>query len=83
MNDLSNDIPSSHIQFPHLEINKAKYDIENLLDRIRDNFKKLKISRGSQIKTPTGFIGYGGYTTSNWIGILSGLAVIAACAFRP
>jgi hypothetical protein len=81
MNELSTDIPESH--FPHFEMNKAKYEIEDLQYRIKEIVKEIKIYKGSDMKTPKGYIGYGGYTTSNWIGILSGLAVIAACAFRP
>jgi hypothetical protein len=78
-------------------IKQKQNEILELINKInQDEVKKEKlgimIGYNERIVKETGrvnkfmddaFKTVGGYTTSNWVGILSGLAVIAACAFRP
>ena len=54
---------------------KDKPDYTDQIKKIDDAINSLKSESSVEQE--------GGYTTSNWVGILSGLAVIAACAFRP
>lgn len=78
-------------------IKQKQNEILELINKInQDEVKKEKlgimIGYNERIVKETGrvnkfmddaFKTVGGYTTSNWVGILSGIAVIAACAFRP